>query len=339
MKALVYTGPEKVEIQDVPSPSPQPGDVLLRISVSGVCGSDIHGFLGHSERRKPGLILGHEAVARVAEAHPSVKGWKPGQRVVINPLISCGACAPCGAGRQNLCPTWQVLGLDRRHGTYAEYVAVPASQLYPISEELPEKHAIMTEPLANIVHFYRISLGEVPETAAIVGAGTIGILALLMAKLRGITRVCVIDRNEKRLEVARKLGADLVLNSDRADAVQEGRRFFGGEGAEYVVEAAGHEPTRRAAVNLCRRGGRVLFIGMAEMNSSLPWIEMIRDEKAIFTTFAYTPRDFATSLRLIESGKIDLTPWTEVRPLEEGQEGLLKITHNPGETLKLMFTV
>jgi len=339
MKALVYTGPEKVEIQDVPKPALQAGDVLLRVSASGVCGSDIHGFLGHSERRKPGLILGHEAVARVTESHPSVKSWKPEQRVVINPLISCGTCSPCGAGRQNLCPTWQVLGLDRRHGTYAEFVAVPAAQLFPISEELPEKHAIMTEPLANIVHFYRISLGEVPETAAIMGAGTIGVLALLMAKLRGISRVCVVDRNEKRLEVARKLGADLVINSDKADAVQEARRFFGGEGAEYVVEAVGVEPTRRAAVNVCRRGGRVLFIGMGEMNSSLPWIEMIRDEKAIFTTFAYTPRDFATSLRLIETGRIDLTPWTEVRPLEQGQEGFLKITHNPGATLKLMFTL
>ncbi len=339
MRALVYMGPQRLEVKDMPRPEPEPGQVLLQVSASGVCGSDIHGFLGHSERRKPGLILGHETVARIAEVHPTVEGWKAGQRVVVNPLISCGRCAPCGSGRQNLCPTWQVLGLDRCHGTYAEYVAVPAGQLHAVAESLPEKQAVMTEPLANIVHFYRISLGEVPETAAVVGSGTIGILALLMAKLRGIPRVAVIDRNEKRLEVARRLGADLVLNSDRADAAAETRRFFGGEGAEYVVEAAGHEATRRAAVGCCRRGGRLLFIGMAEMNSSLPWIEMIRDEKSVFTTFAYTPRDFAASLRLIESGKIDLASWTEVLPLERGQEGFMKITFDPGSTLKLMFTV
>jgi 2-desacetyl-2-hydroxyethyl bacteriochlorophyllide A dehydrogenase len=339
MRALVYLGPQKVELREMPRPALRPGEALLRVGVSGVCGSDIHGFLGHSERRKPGLILGHETVARVAETHPSVEGWKEGQRVVVNPLISCGRCAACGSGRQNLCPTWQVLGLDQCHGTYAEFVAVPAAQLHAVPESLSEKLAVMTEPLANIVHFYRISLGELPETAAIVGSGTIGILALLMAKLRGIPKVAVIDRNPKRLEAARRLGADLVVDSGAADAAAETRRFFGGEGAEYVVEAAGHEATRRAAVACCRRGGRILFIGMAEMNSSLPWIEMIRDEKSVFTTFAYTPRDFAASLRLIEAGKVDLAAWTEVLPLEKGQEGFMKIAFDPGSTLKLVFAL
>src|SRR5882757_797861 len=122
MRALVYMGPEKVEIQDVPIPAPQAGEALLKIHASGICGSDIHGFLGHSERRKPGLILGHEAVATIAEVHPSVETWKPGQRVVVNPLITCGRCAACLTGRQNICGSWKVLGLDRTQGTYAEFV-------------------------------------------------------------------------------------------------------------------------------------------------------------------------------------------------------------------------
>src|SRR5262249_3411198 len=129
VKALVYTGPGRVEIQDVAKPAAGPGDALLAIEVAAICGSDIHGFLGHSERRKPGLVLGHEAVGTIQEVHPSVDGWKAGQRVVVNPLISCGACAACLAGRQNLCVRWQVLGLDRVQGTYAEFVALPASAL------------------------------------------------------------------------------------------------------------------------------------------------------------------------------------------------------------------
>lgn len=339
MKALVYVAPEKVEIQDVPRPTLQPGEVLLKVSASGICGSDIHGFLGHSERRKPPLVLGHEAVATIADLHPAVKGWSRGQRVVVNPLISCLACSACLTGKQNLCREWQVLGMDRRQGTYAEYVAVPAVQLHAISDTLSEPEAVLTEPLANIVHFYRISLVEIPDSVAIVGAGTIGILALLMARLRGISRAAVVDKNAARLEVARKLGAELVVNSAQEDPVQAVRRWSGGEGAEYVVETAGIQATRRAAVHLCRRGGRLLFIGMAEMESSLPWIEMIRDEKAVFTTFAYTPRDFATSLRLIESRRVDLRAWTEARPLEDGQAGFLKMAHDPGATLKMMFTL
>src|SRR5438105_13205958 len=119
MKALVYLGPEKVEIQDVPAPTPQAGEALLRISASGICGSDIHGFLGHSERRKPGLILGHEAIGIIQAIDPAVAGWKPGQRVVVNPLITCGACAACLAGRQNLCERWNVIVLSRVTGTSA----------------------------------------------------------------------------------------------------------------------------------------------------------------------------------------------------------------------------
>jgi threonine dehydrogenase-like Zn-dependent dehydrogenase len=338
MKALVYMGPEKVEIQDVPVPAVETGEALLRIHASGICGSDIHGFLGHSERRKPGLILGHEAVATVEKVHASVTGWKPGQRVVINPLMPCWRCPACLAGKQNLCSNWKVLGLDRVHGTYAEFVSLPATCLYPVSESLSEPEAILTEPLANVVHFYRISMSEVPDSLTIVGAGAIGMLALSMAKLRGIARILVIDKNEKRLEVARTLGADQVISGLKDDPVPAARKWSDG-GTEFVIETAGIEVTRRQAVNCCRRGGRILFIGMAEMESSLPWIEMIRDEKAVFTTFCYSPRDFKTALGLIEARKLDLRPWTETRPLDDGQAGFLKMAKDPGPTLKMMFKI
>jgi 2-desacetyl-2-hydroxyethyl bacteriochlorophyllide A dehydrogenase len=338
MKALVYTGPGRVEIQDVAKPAVGPGEALLEIHASGICGSDIHGFLGHSERRKPGLILGHEAVGTIAEAHPSVTGWKPGQRVVVNPLMACGSCAACLAGKQNLCATWKILGLDRVHGTYAEFIALPVSCLYPVSEGLSEQEAVLTEPLANVVHFFRTSMTEIPDSLTIVGAGPIGILALGMARLRGIARVCVVDKNEERLAVAKRLRADHLIASEREDPVEAVRRWSDG-GTEFVIETAGISATRRQAVNCCRRGGRLLFVGMTENDSPLPWIEMIRDEKSVFTTFCYAPRDFLTSLRLIESRQIDLRPWTETLPLDAGQAGFEKIAYNPGSTLKIVFKV
>ena len=338
MKALVYTGPGRVEIQDVAKPTAGPGDVLLQIQTAAICGSDIHGFLGHSERRKPGLVLGHEAVATIAEVHPSVGGWEPGRRVVVNPLITCGRCAACLAGRQNLCATWKVLGLDRVQGTYAEFVALPVSCLYPFPEGLSVQEAVLTEPLANVVHYFRIAMSELPDSLTVLGAGPIGILTLALAKLRGIARVCVVDTNEARLEVARRLRADAVVLSGREDPVEAVRRWSDG-GTEVVIETAGITATRRQAVGCCRRGGRLVFVGLGENDSALPWIEMIRDEKSVFTTFAYTPRDFATALRIVESRQIDLRPWTETRPLADGQAGFEKIAYAPGSTLKMVFEI
>ena len=338
MRALVYTGPGRVEMQDVARPTAGTGDVLLAIEVAAVCGSDIHGFLGHSERRKPGLVLGHEAVGTIEEVHPSVAGWKAGQRVVVNPLITCGACAACLAGRQNLCAQWKVLGLDRTQGTYADFVALPASCLYAFPEGLTEQEAVLTEPLANVVHYFRISMTEVPDSMAVLGAGPIGILTLVLAKRRGIGRLVVVDTNEERLDVARRLGADAVVVSGREDPVEAVRRGTDG-GAEVVVETAGITATRRQAVGCCRRGGRLVFVGLGDNESSLPWIEMIRDEKTVFTTFAYTPRDFAAALRIVASRQIDLRPWTETRPLADGQAGFEKIAYAPGSTLKMVFEV
>jgi threonine dehydrogenase-like Zn-dependent dehydrogenase len=338
MKALVYTAPEKVEIQPLPEPTPAHGEVLLEVSAAGICGSDIHGFLGHSERRRPGLVMGHEAVARILEVRPGVSGWTVGQRVSFNPLVSCGTCPACRSGRQNVCSNWKLFGMDRLHGAYAERIAVPAGQLLPLSAELPETEAVLIEPLAVLIHAFRISAPEMPETAAIFGAGPIGALALVLAKARGIDKVCVVDVNEERLEVARRLGADRLVNAGRENAAEVVRELTGG-GAEYVVEAVGVEATRRDAVASAAKGGRIVFLGIAENDSSLPFTTMVRNEQAVFTSFAYAPRDFEASLRMIEARRVDLKPWTETRTLEEGQAAFAKMAHAPGATLKLMLTV
>jgi len=339
MRALVYVGPERMEMQQVAEPELRPGEALLAVSAAGVCGSDIHGFLGHSERRKAGLVMGHETVARVLETGPGVSGWRPKARVCFNPLVSCGVCPACLSGRQNVCPDWRLFGMDRLHGTYAERIAVPACQLHSLSESLPEEEAILVEPMAVVLHAFRISLVETPGTMAIVGAGPIGMLALVLAKLRGLPQVCVMDVNEGRLEAARRLGADLVVHGGHRDAVEEVRAWAGGAGAECVLEAVGLAATRRAAVAAAAKGARLVFLGLAENESALPWIEMTRNEQAVFTAFAYTPRDFQASVRLVESRRFDLKPWTESLPLEEGQRGFLKIAHDPGSTLKLLLRV
>jgi threonine dehydrogenase-like Zn-dependent dehydrogenase len=316
-----------------------PGEVLLKVAAAGICGSDIHGFLGHSERRKPGLVMGHEAVATVAQTAPGGAAVRAGERVSFNPLLSCGRCASCLDGRQNLCPDWRVYGMDRLHGTYAEYVSVPVGQLHPLPDALPTAEAILVEPVAVVLHAFRISFVDVPETLAIVGAGPLGCLALAVARLRGVRRACVIDRNPERLEAARRLGADLAVDPSRQDAAQATREWAGGRGAAAVVEAVGSAETRRVAVDAAAPGARIVFLGLAEHDSPLPWIRMIRDEQAVFTSFAYAPRDFQAAVRLVESRPFDLRPFTRSRPLEEGQQAFLEIAHAPGAVLKMMLEV
>lgn len=338
MRALVYTAPEAMEMREIPDPVVREGEVLLKVGAAGICGSDIHGFLGHSERRKPGLVFGHEAVATIAELSPGVKSWRVGQRVSFNPLVSCGACGACVAERHNICADWWLFGLDRVHGTFAPYVSVPACQLHAVSDELPDAEAILVEPLAVVIHALRIALPEPPRSIAIVGAGPIGALSLVLAKLRGVPKVAVSDVSDERLAAARALGADLVVHAGRENAVEAVRAFTGG-GADCVVEAVGTDETRRTAVAAAARGGRLVFLGIAENDSGLPWIEMIRNEQVVITSFAYTHRDFSDSVAKVEARSFDLKPWTETRPLQEGQAAFAKMAHRPGATLKLMLQV
>jgi threonine dehydrogenase-like Zn-dependent dehydrogenase len=337
MKALVYLGPERMEIQSAPEPTPRAGEVLLGVSAAGVCGSDLHGFLGHSARRKPGLVMGHEAVATVLEVPAGVSGWRKGQRVSFNPLVSCGQCRACLDGRQNLCPTWWLFGMDRVQGTYAERVAVPVGQLTALSDGLSEEEAVLAEPMAVVVHAFRVGLAGTPRALAIVGGGAIGCLSLILAKLRGVPKVCVIDLNDARLEAARKMGADLVIHAKREDAKPIVHEWSGG-GADAVVEAVGTEGTRRTAVAVAAKGARLVMLGLAENESPLPWIDMTRNEQALFTSFAYAPRDFLDSIELLESRRVDIRAFTETRPLEDGQAGFLKMVRDPGATLKLLLT-
>jgi 2-desacetyl-2-hydroxyethyl bacteriochlorophyllide A dehydrogenase len=339
MRALALAGVERVEMCELPPPAPREGEVLLRVRMAGICGSDVHGFLGHSPRRRPPLVLGHEAVGVVAQRHSSVDEVAVGQRVYVNPLISCGRCTACLAGRQNTCATWRLLGMDTLNGAYAEYVAVPASQVRAIPEQVPDAAAVWAEPLANLVHCFRISMNEPSNSMAIFGAGTMGALGVMLARLRGVGRVFVIDKIAERLEAAKELGADQVFNSDEGDVVGQIREATGGAGVDYVLDAVGMSATRRAAAAVCRRGGRMAFLGLGENESSLPFIEIIRSEQAIFTTFAYTPGDFLDSIRLIESGRVRLERWMEVRRLDEGQASFMKMAHDPGGTLKLLLEV
>jgi len=312
-------------MQEQPRPALVAGDEEIAIQVAGVCGSDISGFLGHSALRKPPLVLGHELVGRRAD----------GRRVVANPLVSCGHCNACISGRQNLCDSWKLLGLGTTPGTFAEYVALPSAQVYEVPDSLTSEQAILAEPLANIVHMLRIVSPPPFFRFAIVGAGTMGALALLASLRIGARDVLTVDVNDERLAIMRQLGAFAVVNVSGAEQANGAA----GRGYDVVLDASGSAAARQMAFDLCRPGGQVILLGMGTQRSEVNFVTSIRKEHRVVMSFAYTPVDFRRSLDLLIAGEINLTPWTVRMPLERGQEAMERMSHNPGVALKMMLEV
>ena len=328
MRALVYTAPHQVEMQDVVRPQPLAGESEIAVVAAGICGSDISGFLGHSRRRIPPLVLGHELVGRRHD----------GQRVVVNPLISCRRCTACLSGAQNLCSDWRLLGMDRTAGCYAEFVSVPDTQIYEVPDELSDACALVAEPLANIVHLFRIAAPLPFFRMGIVGGGTMGSLALLVARHLGVRDVLVQDVSDVRLDTARRMGATLAVNVAAEEGRAEARRFAG-HGLDLVLDASGTGPARQAAFDLCRPGGLVVLLGMTSERSEIDFVTSIRKEHRVIMSFAYSPVDFERSLSLLKAGEIDITPWTVEMPLEQGQKAFDRMSSTPGDTLKMLLRV
>lgn len=328
MRALVYTAVRVVEMQERERPKPLAGEAVVTVEAAGICGSDMSGFLGHSRRRLPPLVLGHELVGRLAD----------GRRVVANPLVSCRRCSACLGGALNLCSTWRLLGMDQTAGCFAEFVSVPTEQIYEIPEEMPTVRAVLVEPLANVVHLLRLATPQPFFRMGIVGAGTMGALALLTAHRIGVREVLVQDVNDERLASMRDMGATLAVNVSTAEGRDEARRFAGA-GLDLVLDANGSSAARQAAFDLCRPGGQVVLLGMAEEKSEIDFVSSIRKEHRVVMSFAYTPLDFERSLALLKAAEIDLTPWSAELPLEEGQRAFDKLTQSPGATLKMILRV
>jgi 2-desacetyl-2-hydroxyethyl bacteriochlorophyllide A dehydrogenase len=230
------------------------------------------------------------------------------------------------------------LGLGSTPGTFAEYVALPTAQVYKIPDTLTADQAILAEPLANIVHLFRLVSPPPFFRLAIVGAGTMGALALMTGLRVGARDVMAVDVNDERLETMRVLGASSTVNIGAADGPATGQRLAG-RGFDVVIDASGSAPARQTAFDLCRPAGQVVLLGMGTQRSEIDFVTSIRKEQRVLMSFAYTPADFRRSLDLLIAGEIDLTRWTVRMPLEQGQEALERMSRDPGVSLKMMLEV
>ncbi len=315
MRALVWHGPRSLTLEQVPEPRPAAGEVLLRPIAVGICGSELSGYLGENSLRQPPLVMGHEFCAAV-ESGPPKSRFVSGQRVVVNPLLSCGACTHCRRGEENLCAERRIVGAACP-GAFADLVVVPESACHAVPESLPDELAAMVEPLACAVRTVELGRIGVADSVLIVGAGAIGLFALAVARHAGAGVIAVLDPNRQRLQTAHAWGATHLLDA-REDVAAQMRRLTGGLGADVAIEAVGIAATRRTAVYGTRRGGRVVFIGLHEPESALPINEIVRNETEIAGSFCYRSRTFERALALLRAGLLPRGAWQEVRPLEAG---------------------
>ena len=326
MRALVYTSPRRVVLEDWPRPFTETGEVEIAVHTVGICGADVTGFLGRSRHRKPPLILGHELVGRTSE----------GQRAVVDPVIPCGRCGQCVSGAANLCRDLRLLGMDRTEGCFAEYVAVPKAQAYPIADELDDARAVLAEPLANIVHLFELAAMRSQMRIGIIGAGTMGSMALQMALRIGARQVLVEEVNESRRAVAETMGATLAVNPQVAGSEA---KSFAGAGLDVVLDCCGSDEARQEAFDLCRPGGTVVLLGLARERSEINFAASIRNEHRVLMSFGYTKADFRRSLDLLTAGVVNLRPWTAQMALAEGQQAFERMTCARGDTLKMILRV
>jgi len=314
MKALVYLGPRSMELQDAPEPMPAPGEVSIATAASAICGSDLHGFREASPRRVPPLVMGHETVGTIDEVGAGVDASRVGERVVLKPILACGECEACAAGRTNLCAKGRLVGRDLTGG-FAERFTVPADAAAPITTEVPDDVATLTEPLANAVHVTSRSVRE-GDTVLVIGAGPIGALMARMALERGAATVFITDVMPSRLELARRQGATPLVSDDAEAALREETR---GRGVDVVIDAVGIEPTWALALGAVRPAGRIEVVGLGSARASIDHVAVIGKEATITGSFAWTDPDFDEAIALIGSNAIDTTGWFTSMPLVEGQ--------------------
>ena len=263
MKALLLKEYMKLEVTEVPEPELGPEDLLVRVRACGICGSDIHGIDGSTGRRIPPLVMGHEAAGVVAKVGSAVTAWKINDRITFDSMISCGKCPFCRSGHMNLCDNRMVLGVScgdyRRHGAFAEYVAVPQHICYMLPDELPFEHAALIEAVSVAVHAVEVTPVRLGDTAVVVGAGMIGVLTVQAAKNAGCTTVYAVDLDDAKLEMAVKLGAAEGFNPKHCDPVAEILKRTNGKGADIVLEAVGATDPIKTAIACVRKAFKLMY--------------------------------------------------------------------------------
>ena len=303
MKALVYDGVETLGYRDVPDAQPQDGEHLIKVEAVGICGSDMHAYLGHDARRPAPLILGHEAAGTI------IGGPKDGTRVTINPLVTCLVCDACKAGRENLCQSREIISMPPREGAFAQYVAMPSRNLVEVPDNVSIQHASLAEPLAVSWHAAKLALNALhpamDRRALVIGGGAIGLAASLALKAMGVEDVTVAEPNDARR-------AFLIDKCGQTAVAQPSGEF------PMVIDAVGYGVTRAAASDAAMPGGVIAHVGLGDSSEGLDVRRLTLQEITFIGTYTYSMQDFRDTAQAIFDGRLGPLDWTEERSLDDG---------------------
>ena len=311
MKALVYTGEKKLIYQDYSDPIKNKGEEIIKINSVGICGSDMHAFLGHDERRPSPLILGHEPSGII------VGGENDGKKVTINPLVTCGHCRFCISSRDNLCLTRQIISMPPREGAFAEYVSIPKQNLILVPDEVSLENACLTEPLACGWHASKvakkiINLNFKELNCLVIGGGAIGIGSALSLLLHGAENIFLAETNEIRHNKIKKTCNVQVFNPEKKIPFDEGS-------IDLVIDGVGIVKTREMSSKYISPGGLIVHIGLGQPKEGLDIRRMTLQEITFVGTYTYTSSDFKETADKIFNNEFGNLDWVDIRPLKDGQ--------------------
>ncbi len=329
MNALLLKEYMKLELTSMPEPDIAADEVLIRVRACGICGSDVHGLDGSTGRRIPPLVMGHEAAGEVAAMGANVCGLSTGDRVTFDSTIYCGQCFYCGRGEVNLCDNRQVMGVSpgpyRRHGAFAEYVAVPRRIVYKLPPELSYEQAAMIEAVSVAMHAVNLTPVRLGDTAVVIGVGMIGVLAVQALRAAGCSRVIAVDPNQQRLAMARELGA--TETSPTAERYN----------ADLCLECVGTKDSVLAAIASVRKGGLVTLVGNVQPTVELPLQEVVTRQIRLQGSCA-SSGEYPAAIDLMARGAIRVDPLiSAVAPLREGAEWFGKLYRREGNLIKVIL--
>lgn len=341
MLAAVLHGPRDLRVEEVERPAVNPRDVLVKVKACGVCMTDLHMYMWEFPVKTP-VILGHEFSGEVSAIGKDVYGVQVGDRVAVDPVLSCSVCDECVSGRDNLCERLMAIGGAGNviiNGAFAEYAWVPQEAIGKIPSEISFDEGAFVEPLGCCIHGIDRSRVKAGETVVLIGAGPIGLLLLQLIRLAGASQIVVMDLKNERLKLAMKLGADLAINPLHEDPLGRLMELTHGKGADLAIEAVGSPATVKQAIQMVKKGGRVNIFGVAPVNSKIDTspFDIYFREIEVVGTYAITREAFRRSIAMLQSGRIKIEPLiTERFPLSdiakaftlvEKKEGLKKLIY------------
>lgn len=335
MQAIVYEGPNKLAVKDVPMPQLKEGYALVKVSHAGICGTDLHIYEGLHPRAKAPLVMGHE-FSGVLESD-FVPGIPKGKRVTVYPLLSCGRCTPCREGNGHVCNTLGLLGIDC-DGGFAQYVQVPMDSIIPLPDNISFKLGAFVEPAAVAVHALREQGYNPGDNAVVFGCGTIGMVTALTLRVFGCQDLVMMETDPARAQLARDMGFEVQDPTKVGPMGEYCKSRTGGDGYDWVFDCAGVQPVADVLLDAVKVKGHVFIVASYSKPAAMPFFQGMAKECDIRFTRVYRKKDFALAAKIVGADPNYEKIITHVLPAVEAQKGFDLLTTKGTGAVKVMFT-